>query len=215
MKKCPYCGKEYPNEATVCELDRESLISADPPAANSSAQRPIAPPPVFSPVPPPIPAKALSPEEARCLCARQTWGDQLSRDLICPKCGDFVKRGTGHITDQKWLPIVGGGAGLLFGILASSLPRSSNATDAIAGGAIVGYKAGFWGAIAGMVIGFICAAVFCPSYHCAKCGALRLADFPDNIRKRERLFRSVGPPVIIVMVFAVTIIYVLMEYKHF
>lgn len=25
MKKCPYCGKEYPDEATVCLLDGEAL----------------------------------------------------------------------------------------------------------------------------------------------------------------------------------------------
>ncbi len=30
MKKCTYCGKEYPNDATVCELDQQPLISTDP-----------------------------------------------------------------------------------------------------------------------------------------------------------------------------------------
>jgi hypothetical protein len=25
MKKCPYCGKEYPDEATMCSIDGESL----------------------------------------------------------------------------------------------------------------------------------------------------------------------------------------------
>jgi hypothetical protein len=27
MKKCPYCGKEYPDSATVCELDANPLTS--------------------------------------------------------------------------------------------------------------------------------------------------------------------------------------------
>jgi hypothetical protein len=30
MKKCPYCGKEYPDEASVCAIDQEPLES-DPP----------------------------------------------------------------------------------------------------------------------------------------------------------------------------------------
>jgi hypothetical protein len=29
MKKCPYCGKQYPDEATVCALDGESLGGVD------------------------------------------------------------------------------------------------------------------------------------------------------------------------------------------
>lgn len=28
MKKCPYCGKEYPDEATVCQLDANPLAAA-------------------------------------------------------------------------------------------------------------------------------------------------------------------------------------------
>src|SRR5450631_722739 len=28
MKKCPYCGKEYPDEATVCQLDANPLVSS-------------------------------------------------------------------------------------------------------------------------------------------------------------------------------------------
>ena len=27
MKKCPYCGKEYPDDATVCELDANPLVA--------------------------------------------------------------------------------------------------------------------------------------------------------------------------------------------
>jgi hypothetical protein len=27
MKKCPYCGKEYPDDAVVCELDQNPLAS--------------------------------------------------------------------------------------------------------------------------------------------------------------------------------------------
>ena len=32
MKKCTYCGKEYPDEATVCPLDQEPLVAKIPPA---------------------------------------------------------------------------------------------------------------------------------------------------------------------------------------
>jgi hypothetical protein len=28
MKKCKYCGKEYPDEATVCELDANPLVAS-------------------------------------------------------------------------------------------------------------------------------------------------------------------------------------------
>jgi hypothetical protein len=28
MKRCPYCGKEYPDEATVCELDANPLVAS-------------------------------------------------------------------------------------------------------------------------------------------------------------------------------------------
>jgi hypothetical protein len=28
MKKCPYCGKEYPEDAIVCELDANPLTSS-------------------------------------------------------------------------------------------------------------------------------------------------------------------------------------------
>ncbi|HTV39235.1 MAG TPA: type II CAAX endopeptidase family protein [Candidatus Sulfotelmatobacter sp.] len=30
MKKCPYCGTEYPDEATVCAIDRETLLEHPP-----------------------------------------------------------------------------------------------------------------------------------------------------------------------------------------
>jgi membrane protease YdiL (CAAX protease family) len=30
MKKCPYCGREYPDDTTVCLIDRESLPDNDP-----------------------------------------------------------------------------------------------------------------------------------------------------------------------------------------
>ncbi len=29
MKKCSYCGKEYPDEATVCVIDSQPLVSED------------------------------------------------------------------------------------------------------------------------------------------------------------------------------------------
>jgi hypothetical protein len=29
MKKCSYCGKEYPDEATICEMDGEALAASD------------------------------------------------------------------------------------------------------------------------------------------------------------------------------------------
>jgi hypothetical protein len=30
VKKCPYCGKEYPDEVSFCTIDRNSLESFDP-----------------------------------------------------------------------------------------------------------------------------------------------------------------------------------------
>ena len=30
MKTCPYCGKEYPDDVAVCEIDRNPLVSAKP-----------------------------------------------------------------------------------------------------------------------------------------------------------------------------------------
>ena len=35
MKECPYCGKEYPNNATVCELDANELVAKGANAALS------------------------------------------------------------------------------------------------------------------------------------------------------------------------------------
>ena len=41
MKKCTYCGKEYPDEATVCERDEQPLIDPNAPK----------PPPITKPKP--------------------------------------------------------------------------------------------------------------------------------------------------------------------
>ena len=35
MKKCPYCGKEYPDSATVCEIDANPLVAKGANAALS------------------------------------------------------------------------------------------------------------------------------------------------------------------------------------
>src|SRR5580658_2890128 len=52
MKKCPYCGKEYPDDATFCALDDERLES-DAPQAQNAAAEPASPfPPRFQPDPP-------------------------------------------------------------------------------------------------------------------------------------------------------------------
>ncbi len=40
MKKCTWCGKEYPDEASVCALDQQPLTSA----AGSGGSRPATPP---------------------------------------------------------------------------------------------------------------------------------------------------------------------------
>jgi hypothetical protein len=37
MKKCTYCGKEYPDEATVCTVDHQPLVPDGQLAAQSSA----------------------------------------------------------------------------------------------------------------------------------------------------------------------------------
>jgi hypothetical protein len=36
MKECPYCGKEYPDNATVCELDANALVAKGAHGAQSS-----------------------------------------------------------------------------------------------------------------------------------------------------------------------------------
>ena len=33
MKKCPYCGKENPDDAVVCSVDQQSLASNEPPSS--------------------------------------------------------------------------------------------------------------------------------------------------------------------------------------
>jgi hypothetical protein len=37
MKRCTYCGKEHEDTATVCDVDRESLVQVYPPANNAEA----------------------------------------------------------------------------------------------------------------------------------------------------------------------------------
>lgn len=45
MKKCTYCGKKYPDEATVCPVDQQPLVSDDQPLTQvvaPSSKQPIA-----------------------------------------------------------------------------------------------------------------------------------------------------------------------------
>ena len=51
MKKCPYCGKEYPDEATVCIIDAHPLIDPSKPTVEEA-------PPVKEEPPPPKPEPA-------------------------------------------------------------------------------------------------------------------------------------------------------------
>jgi uncharacterized Zn-finger protein len=37
MKTCPYCGKEFPDHATVCPIDQTPLIAKPPPAYAAAA----------------------------------------------------------------------------------------------------------------------------------------------------------------------------------
>ncbi|HLX96906.1 MAG TPA: hypothetical protein VKU37_14275 [Verrucomicrobiae bacterium] len=38
MKKCPYCGKEYPDEAINCAIDGELLFDNSPQLAKAEEQ---------------------------------------------------------------------------------------------------------------------------------------------------------------------------------
>jgi membrane protease YdiL (CAAX protease family) len=44
MKKCPYCGKEYPDDATNCAIDNESLWDASPQSATVEKEEIKTPP---------------------------------------------------------------------------------------------------------------------------------------------------------------------------
>src|SRR5262249_14405283 len=54
MKKCPYCGKEYPDDATLCEIDSTELVEQKPiqeiPKAKVEEKNLNSPPPASSPV---------------------------------------------------------------------------------------------------------------------------------------------------------------------
>ncbi len=41
MKKCPYCGKEYPDDATICAVDQQPLQEVRPPLLNRPAPAPF------------------------------------------------------------------------------------------------------------------------------------------------------------------------------
>jgi hypothetical protein len=40
MKRCPYCGKEYPADATVCSIDETPLEDLDPPKTAPEPKEP-------------------------------------------------------------------------------------------------------------------------------------------------------------------------------
>jgi hypothetical protein len=44
MKKCSYCGKEYPDDATICAVDQQPLQEVCPPLLNRPAPAPFPPP---------------------------------------------------------------------------------------------------------------------------------------------------------------------------
>jgi len=47
MKKCTYCGKEYPDEATVCTVDQQTLtIEGSPAAPSAKSAAAISKPPI-------------------------------------------------------------------------------------------------------------------------------------------------------------------------
>src|ERR1700722_7366901 len=41
MKKCDYCGKEYPDDASVCALDQQPLRLVNPPLLDRPAFTPV------------------------------------------------------------------------------------------------------------------------------------------------------------------------------
>jgi len=65
MKICPYCGKDYPDDATRCSIDGEPLIAKDPLAAATVAE--------------PTKAEELQAKEASLI--------RRSCMKICPYCG--------------------------------------------------------------------------------------------------------------------------------
>jgi hypothetical protein len=46
MKKCSYCGKEYPDDATICTVDQQPLQEVHPPLRNRAAPAPFPAPSV-------------------------------------------------------------------------------------------------------------------------------------------------------------------------
>jgi len=40
MKKCSYCGKEFPDTATVCDIDGRPLLDPNAPVPSSQTPRP-------------------------------------------------------------------------------------------------------------------------------------------------------------------------------
>lgn len=49
MKTCSYCGKQYPDEATVCVLDQQPLDVPQRPDTTPAQQAPASPPKVICP----------------------------------------------------------------------------------------------------------------------------------------------------------------------
>lgn len=72
MKKCIYCGKEHPNDAIVCSIDQQPLVSDNPSidSVTEAEPSPALAAPIAAPVPWMPPARSAL---GRILGSRTTW----------------------------------------------------------------------------------------------------------------------------------------------
>jgi hypothetical protein len=80
MKRCNYCGKEYPDDAIECAVDGQALDRIGPPPLPSSAPA-LSPSP--SPAPAPLAAPTVDPREFEAARRAKANRDMLVGGLWC------------------------------------------------------------------------------------------------------------------------------------